>query len=455
MPLINKRRPNTGVEDIFLNRDVILCCGEDWNELLLALGSITTEPVLLEHEYRVYRIALFKKFSLIWSGMGTGCLEPLLYEISDIRHVRNIILIGTAGAPSSERVKLGEIYAIEKAYLGGTAIHLPGAPNPLAPRFSEDVIAKAHLLRASIASTDYYYGFSKSRDTQELRVADPSLKEAVDSLHDQVALIDMETAQFYYFCGIFFPEHLRYIALKGAANLLADPTLQTTNSIGVLKKALAASFVLLDLPQEDGEAGPRPDLLTTVGLEEKATAKVMEEVKLYWTIQIAVCGVLGYLGTNLTLSRPSAHLSPTIGELDPIYLKNLSLAIVSFFLIQIGALYNLIGNYYARIAALGSRLAYQQENRVTPILAFFYALLSAAIAALGTKTGIPNSGPGLVLLGSVVGVLVNFIICRGCVYPALAKSGDAYCIYARPLSIVYMVTLALTVAAALAYWLTR
>ena len=455
MPLINKRRPNTGVEDIFLSREVILCCGEDWNELLLALGSVTAEPMLLEHEYRVYRVGLFKKFSLIWSGMGTGCLEPLLYEISDIRHIRNIILIGTAGAPSSERVELGEIYAIEKAYLGGTAIQLPGAPFPLSPRFPEDAIAQAHLLRASIASTDYYYGFSKSHDTQKLRMADPSLEEAVDSLHDRVALIDMETAQFYYFCSVFFPEHLRYIALKGAANLLADPAQQTTNSLGLLKKGLAAAFALLNLPREEVKATLGSPLVTTVELEEKATAKVMEEVKLFWTIQIAVCGVLGYLGTNFTLSRPSEHLSPTIGALDPIYLKNLSLAIVSFFLIQIGAVYNLIGNYYARVAALGSRLAFQQENRVTPILAFFYVLLSAAIAALGTKTGIPNSGPGLLLLGSVAGVFLNFVICRGCVYPALAKSGNEYCIYARSLSILYNVTLALTVAAALVYWFRR
>ena len=92
------------------------------------------------------------------------------------------------------------------------------------------------------------YGFSTDADSETLRAEDLSLRQAVNILFNSVDLIDMETAQFYYFCEkLFDPDKLNYVAVKGAANFVTEPASQTTNSLTVLQTAVAASFDLLDL----------------------------------------------------------------------------------------------------------------------------------------------------------------------------------------------------------------
>ena len=244
--MVNKQRPNTGVDDSFLSADIVLCCGEDWNELLLALSNVTSEWAHLYHEYRCYRIRKFPQFSLIWSGMGTACVEPLLYELRSASFIRNIVLIGTAGATSTKRVRLGEVYIAKPAFLAGTAVKTLIQTLPLVPRFPKIMLAKTNLRTVSIASTDYYYGFSTDADSETLRAEDLSLRQAVNILFNSVDLIDMETAQFYYFCqALFHHGSLSYVSLKGAANFLAGQALQTTHSLEILRKAIAASFLLL------------------------------------------------------------------------------------------------------------------------------------------------------------------------------------------------------------------
>jgi uncharacterized membrane protein SirB2 len=429
MPIINRERPNTGVDDVFLSANTILCCGEDWQELLAALSSITGAKARLYHEYRCYRIAKFDTFSLIWSGMGTGCLEPLLYELSGALIIKNLVLIGTAGATSTDRINLGELYIVEEAFLGGTAVHL--AENlPFKPRFGEDLLAGTNLGRANLVSTDYYYGFSQNVNTAHLRLADQTLKSAVDTLLVLVGLVDMETAQFYYFCETLFPKDgLNYVSLKGAANSLTDQALQTTHSFEILRKALVGSFVLLGVKPQ-----PQPVANASVRIsgDETSNSKLMEEVKLYWTIQIAVCGVLGYLGTNLTFNMPSDK-----SAIAGVLLKNLCISSISFFLIQIGAIYNLIGNYYARVAATGSTLEAQQENRITPTLAVFYLIISGAITALGLKAGVPSSADSWLFVAGLVGVAIN-LICGAFIYGGLVQKHRAYDQYATPLRTVYI-----------------
>jgi hypothetical protein len=422
-PIVNKDRPNTGVHDMFLSANVILCCGEDWAELLVALGQITGEQPLLQHEYRCYRVSKFENFSLIWSGMGTGCLEPLLYELRDVPFLTNIILVGTAGATSTETIKLGQICFCEEAFLGGAAVHLVNSVFPLTPRFKLDLITPC-IPGARIVSTDYYYGFSRNPDpaSVRLRSTDVLLESAVAQLFDEVDLIDMETAQFYHFCSELFPPKVSFLALKGAANSLSQQTLQTTNSLAVLRGALEVSFVALGIKT-------RSPITASTGLasKEDIPSKVMEEVKLFWTIQIAVCGVLGYLGSNLQLNAPETDV------------KNFAISVVALFLLQIGAMYNVIGNYYARVAASGSRLAFQQENRITPILAVFYLAISGLVAAL-TLTSFSWASEWWIIAGAAVGVTLNWFICRRVVYESLAgieQPGADYIRYATPLRRVY------------------
>jgi len=416
---------------MFLRANVILCCGEDWRELLTALGEITGEQPLLHHEYRCYRISKFENFTLIWSGMGTGCVEPLLYELRDVPCLKNIVLIGTAGA-TSKKIALGEICFCETAFLGGTAVHLKDSALPLAPRFDLTSITPA-LAGARVASTDYYYGFSRETDaaSEKLRSADPLLARAVTELFDQVDLIDMETAQFYHFCRELFPQDVSFVALKGASNSLSEQTLQTAYSLGVLRGTLRVSFVLLGIKPWP----PIGSASIALALKENAPAKVMEEVKLFWTIQIAVCGVLGYLGTNLKLNAT---------ETD--YLKNFSISAIALFLLQIGAMYNVVGNYYARVAACGSSLALQQENRITPIVGAFYLAISGLVAAVAIKGGIPGVSDWCAIVAGLGGMALNWTICRWFVYRSLAgieHPGTGYCNYARPLLRAYFWTMVL------------
>lgn len=452
---VNRNRPNTGVRDIFLSADMILCCGEDWGELLTALAEVTAEKPYLLHEYRCYRVAKFASFSLIWSGMGTGCLEPLLYELRDVPFLRNIVLVGTAGAVSTDRIKLGEVCFCEFAFLGGAAVHLPDSRFPLTPRFEGDLVTQARLKGARVASTDYYYGFSRNPPSQVLRSADAILEGAVAQLFDKVDLIDMETAQFYHFCRALFPgDRLHFIALKGAANSLSEQALQTDNSPSVLRAALEASFVLLKVT---AQTPPVAAAAVMAPKDDPPLTKLMEEVKLFWTIQIAVCGVLGYLGTNLTLNAPELSSAALVGS---VYLKNLCISAIALFLLQIGAIYNLVGNYYARVAASGTRFALQQENRITPTLAFFYLAISGLIAALAIKSGIPGASERWIITSGLAGLFLNGIICRAIVYKALAGKAQQteadYATYSLPLRRVYLWTIILFSAlACLALYLTR
>jgi hypothetical protein len=163
---------------------------------------------------------------------------------------------------------------------------------------------------------------------------------------------------------------------------------------------------------------------------------------------------LGYLGTNLTLSAPPGASAEALSSL---YLKNLSISFISFFLIQIGAIYNLIGNYYARIAVSGLKLEAEQENRITPTLAVFYLLISGFITAVAVKTGVvgfwkPAASWFWLINAACAGVLANCLVCGLIIYRALCETGKKadYRCYARPIRNVYIIAtiLVLLVAAA-------
>jgi len=74
-------RPNTNVENSLLSERMVICCGEDAAELLQALRTEFPRQETAYHEYRCYRFWKFAEFTLIWTGIGTGCLEPLLFEL--------------------------------------------------------------------------------------------------------------------------------------------------------------------------------------------------------------------------------------------------------------------------------------------------------------------------------------------------------------------------------------
>jgi uridine phosphorylase len=259
------RRPNTRVGDSLLHEKLVLCCGEDPTELMLALPSAETPHAC--HEYRCFRFWRFESFTLAWSGIGTGCLEPLLYETLVVEPnpaIREIVLVGTAGAlPSQRRIVHGRAYLIDEAYLGGSALTIPEhdlrlprageSIRPLTPRLGtmdrRDVIEG--LETGSVVSSDYYYGFSKDPRSGRLRDRDEHLREAVESAWNKVNMVDMETAQFYYLCDSMSSHRLSYAAVRGPANTVGKFHEQVSFSLQVLRSSLEIAFRLLSLDPFD------------------------------------------------------------------------------------------------------------------------------------------------------------------------------------------------------------
>jgi hypothetical protein len=236
---VNRARPNTAVDDDLLQGDVILCCGEDAGELLLGFDGLTA---LQYQEYRCYRFWRYPSFTLIWTGIGTGCLEPLLFEALEPGIIKRIVLIGTAGALNGN-VKLGQGFVIGEAFLGCTGI----SPHPGVELKSQWNSPIADIPTASIVSTDYYYGFSEGNSpmVKALQDADIRLRAVMDSALGRVDLVDMETAQFYYLCRVLGGEHLQYLALKGPANSIEDVSQQTLHSESLLMRLSQTAVSLL------------------------------------------------------------------------------------------------------------------------------------------------------------------------------------------------------------------
>jgi hypothetical protein len=97
---------------------------------------------------------------------------------------------------------------------------------------------------SSIISTDYYYGFSRGKNSSVLRNKDRRLNDVVDYAWRKVDMVDMETAQFYYFCQLLGSPILQYAALKGPANFIGGSE-QGLHSLTVLRAAVRLALRLL------------------------------------------------------------------------------------------------------------------------------------------------------------------------------------------------------------------
>ncbi|HNX05660.1 MAG TPA: hypothetical protein PKI32_09165, partial [Opitutales bacterium] len=100
---------------------VILCSGEVESDLLAAFRG-RTGPVLDCGRYRCYAFWRYADFTLILAGIGTGSLEPLLWEILRPGIVKKIVLIGTAGAVTAKAPALGTALPISQAWSCGGGI---------------------------------------------------------------------------------------------------------------------------------------------------------------------------------------------------------------------------------------------------------------------------------------------------------------------------------------------
>ncbi len=250
---MNPARPNTNLSNGLIQADVILVCGEDEAELLSALKAVRPEIVPQSiHRYRCYHFWDCQTFTLIWTGIGTGCLEPLLYEILDIPTLQRILLMGTAGATDYGKLTLmkGRAYAMAAASPFAAGV-TPVSNEPLAPVWNQPL--PADVQTATIVSTDYYYGYSPKTDARTLKLIanDVNLARGRAETLPQVQLVDMETAQFYHFCRLLGLPGLQYIAIKGPANIVGDFGEQNLHSGAVLEASLQIATRLLQSGQTD------------------------------------------------------------------------------------------------------------------------------------------------------------------------------------------------------------
>jgi len=242
---IDLNRPNTLVPSSCLHEAVILCCGEDPDELMDVVQKLATEKLQQTHRYRCYQFWKYPRFALIWTGIGTGCMEPLLCEIFDTNAIQKIILIGTAGALSDDPEEFGRAFLIHKAIPGASALHLAQEQLPLTPNFQK--LDQLGIEKRSTISTDYYYGFSSFPHpaAEKIKQSNSYLQNEFGQLWKTTDLIDMETAQFYYFCHTLRGDSLQYVAIRGAANTSQDYSEQTNHSKSVLMECMKQALKII------------------------------------------------------------------------------------------------------------------------------------------------------------------------------------------------------------------
>ncbi len=240
-------RANTNLTADLLSPDVILCCGEDEAALLHTIPPRFSSPAQRKLAFRFYRFWKFADHTLILSGIGTGCLEPLLYELFSFNIVRRIILIGTAGRINgATAAQIGKVYAIGEASLACTGLDAIAREGTFTPTLR----AAPELPTVTIVSTDLYYGFSNTADPRYTAHFSPGA-----SLWERTRgrdLVDMEVGQFYALCSYLdsTTNHVEYLAIKGPANKMGSPQGQNQNTSQVLAAVESAYAILGVRPRE-------------------------------------------------------------------------------------------------------------------------------------------------------------------------------------------------------------
>ena len=247
-----KVRPNTGLPQSFMQENIVMCCGEDPLELEEALRSALPGRRPRKHSYRCYHAWKYADFTVVLSGIGTGCLEPLLYELlnSSVENVgkrpMRLILIGTAGYLADSGY--GKVFLAISAYPVGCGLSLADVELPLYCRF--DNVELLSLPRAETISTDYYYACTPAVDDIKKVLAkkfDQELAMGIEKYWQPRRLIEMETAQFYHFCRIYGDDTTQFVALRGVANLADQFESQGDYSQQVLTTAFQHAVSLLEV----------------------------------------------------------------------------------------------------------------------------------------------------------------------------------------------------------------
>src|SRR5688500_13860870 len=112
--------PNTCFRMELMRPKLLICSGEDPGEAssvaISLLGRFESH-----HRFRAYELWSFEDIAFVVCGMGTGCVEPLLWEVFQSNGIRAVVLAGTAGRFPKSPTRVGGSYLISKAYAAATA----------------------------------------------------------------------------------------------------------------------------------------------------------------------------------------------------------------------------------------------------------------------------------------------------------------------------------------------
>ncbi len=200
---------NTNAPAGLLSSDCLLLIGEDPATAEALLTPYFGVPSAC-HSFRGYVFQKRDRVTTIFSGMGTACVEPLLWEMRS--RVTRLVLLGTAGSMPRGKAPAGAAYIITTARAAGTGMDAIGLPGVHRPRWN----VPTDLPAASIVSTDFYYGFTAGVGQSSHPLHRTSLpKMFAESTED---LVDMEVAAFYGLCVRIMPISTQYVAIKSPAN---------------------------------------------------------------------------------------------------------------------------------------------------------------------------------------------------------------------------------------------
>lgn len=236
--------PNAQLHCDQIRPSVILCCGEDKGAFLDALATLGFPTATPVSEFRSYSVWTLPSVTLILSAIGTGSLEPLLYELIATERAERIILVGTAGSLGAKRLPLGVAYPIAEAHLAGTGLDREVSGQTLRPEWPDFPAGPS----ATIVSSDFYYGFSPALAPGDYRHRLPGLRADFLRLSASVDLVDMEVGQFYALCRLIPSQPgLRFLAFKGASNAVDNHNEQNDNAPAVLRHSLRQALAALGL----------------------------------------------------------------------------------------------------------------------------------------------------------------------------------------------------------------
>lgn len=203
--------PNTNAPFDLLSSDLLLLIGED-SQTSSTLLDTHFGPPSLTHSFRGYLFQKRPRLTTLFSGMGTASVEPLLWELSLTRKISRMLLVGTAGAMPNGHATPGTAYVLTHARAAGSGLDAIG----LRDAFAANWPTPANTSTATVVSTDFYYGFSKT----VLASRHPLNATALPLLFQSATedLVDMETAPFYALSHLLFPPGVQYLSIKSPAN---------------------------------------------------------------------------------------------------------------------------------------------------------------------------------------------------------------------------------------------